>query len=165
VTRARLWLSALVALAAAACGGGRATPLETLDTIRSSVAVSDALRFAETHDRTTRAHRRQMMRDFRALLERGDDPKVVLASVALKPEEVTAGTLDEAVGRLFLVHSPFVREQAWFRDATPVGAVEYTDEDHATVRLRGSDGVERNLYFIREDGRWALDHAMTWRPQ
>lgn len=152
------------ALALAACGGGRSTPQETLDTLRSAVAVSDGARLVEVHDSITLANRRQMMRELRALLARGDDPKEVLKPVGLSAEEITTGTLDDAVGRLFLRNSPFVRHADWFRTATPVRPAEFESEDVAKLVLRGSDGMEREVWFVREKGKWAIDQPRTWRP-
>jgi hypothetical protein len=152
-------------LLAGACGGGRATPQETLDTLRSAVAVQDGPRLYAVHDGITLANRRQMMLDLRAQLARGDDPKEVLRPVGLSAEDVTAGTVEEAVARLFLRNSPFVRHADWFRAATPVGPAEFEGEDIAKLRLRGSDGDERDVWFVRERGKWAIDQARTWAPQ
>jgi hypothetical protein len=152
----------LAVLAAAGCGGGRATPRETFETLRSAADTGDAARLADAYDGDTRAARRAMIREWRALLARGDDPAEVLGRTSLTARDVTEGTLDDAVGRLFILHSPFVRDGAWYRDAKVV-AEEQDGPDAAKLQVLGVDGVSCDVWFVREGGRWALDHGRTWR--
>ncbi len=146
----------------AACGQGRATPREALDTLRSAAETGDAARLADAYDADTKYARRAMIREWRALIARGDDPAQVLGRTSLSAQDVTTGTLDDAVARLFILHSPFVRDAAWFRDAK-VTAEEMDGPDAAKLALTGVDGAVREIWFVREGGRWALDHGRTWR--
>jgi hypothetical protein len=117
---------------------------------------------ADAYDAETKAARRAMIREWRALIARGDDPAAVLSRTSLSAQDVTTGSLDDGVARLFIVHSPFVRDSAWYRDAK-VTAEEADGPDAAKLVLLGVDGTSRDVWFVRESGRWSLDHGRTWR--
>ena len=145
-----------------ACGGGRASPRETFETIRSAVATGDAARLCDSYDEETKAHRRATIREWRALIARGDDAAPLIGRTELSLADVTTGTVDDVVARIFIRHSPFVREATWFRDAQ-VTAEESDGPSATKLRLRGLDGTDREVWFVQERGKWALDHGRTWR--
>lgn len=154
---------ALVAalLAAAACSGGRGTPEATYEQIRSAAATGDARLVYELHCSDARAVARQRVREMRARLERGDPPEDVLREFGLSEGDVREGTLDEAAARLMRRFSPVVAEARWYESAV-VARVEPEGETAALLRLRGTDGAERTLWLVREQGRWSVDGPRTW---
>jgi hypothetical protein len=157
-----LLLAIAVLVAAPSCGGGFASPRECLDSLVSAAATGDGARLAAAHDAETRAHRRQKILELRALLARGDAPEDTLGGTNFSVADVTTGTPDDAVGRLFVLHSPFVREASWYASAKVIEE-KAEGADAAMLRVRGADGRERDLWFVREDGRWTFDYERTWR--
>ncbi|MCE9638018.1 MAG: hypothetical protein K8T90_20140 [Planctomycetes bacterium] len=157
-----LALAAVGALALlAGCDNGRSTPEATWIAVQRAIETGDSKQLVAIHDADTLEHRRQVMRQFRALLLRGDPPERALGGTDLTPAEVTGGTLDDAVGSLFAKHSPLVRDAAWYLGAALKG-VDHDGSDGAKLRLLGSDGKELALWLVREPGGWAVDHRRTW---
>lgn len=161
VMRAPLVLSVLLLLAA--CGGGRGTPQESLESIRAALAAADGHRLDELHDEDSRTFRRNQIREWRALFEQAEPPLESLERSGVTAEEIRAGTLDDAAALLVLRRSELVRNGRWYQMA---GVVEETrdGEDAAKLRVRGPDGRERDLWFRREPDGWAFDHHRTFRP-
>lgn len=148
--------------AAAACETRRATPRDAFDAVRSALAADDAAALARCYDSESRAYRLQTVREWRALLERGDPPEEVVGRLGIDPETVRGGTLDEAVARVFLRHSAPARNRDWFLAATVVEDVA-EGPDTAGLRVRGPDGREQALWFVREDAGWTLDLHRSFR--
>jgi hypothetical protein len=154
---------AVTLLAAAACDGPRSTPLDTLSTVKAAIASRDPRLLYSLHDQETLAHRRQKVAEWRALLARGDAPDDVLKGTNLTVEDVTTGTPEEVVGRLFAKHSPLLRDGEWMLSASVV-SVTTEGDDAAAIRVRGTDGRESVLWLVRERGAWVVDHRRTWAP-
>ena len=151
-------------LLCASCSPVRATPREAFEAVRAAVAAGDGAALFAAHDSDTREHRRQRLREWRALLARGDPPEEVLAGSGIGVDEVTSGTVEEAAVRIFAAHSPMVRDAEWFASADVVEE-QREGEDTAQLLLRGADGAQRSLWFLREGGTWCLDYYRTSMPR
>lgn len=161
---ARRAAAVVLLLAAAACGGGRGTPREALESFRAALATRDAAALHRLQDADSVAHRRAEVRERRAMLERGDDPADALKDFPLTADEVRRGTEDDAAALLLDKRTPLFADAKWIGSATVVE--EAADgEDAARIRLRGTDGKERDLWFRRENGRWCYDQFRhrVWR--
>lgn len=152
----------LLALVLAACGGGRSNPREVLASLRAALVTEDAAALDALLDSESAAHRRDEVRERRAMLERGDDAKTVLDGFPLTADEVRKGTEDEAAILVLRKRSPMFSQAQWIQSAT-VAAEEPENHDVTLLRLRGPDGVERNFWFLREGGRWCFDLYRTTR--
>lgn len=159
--RARAALLA-VSLAAASCGGGRSTPRETFESMRAALNTTDGAALDALCDAESVSHRRAEVRERRAMLERGDDPSSALQGMPLTAEEMRAGTEADASARLLVKRSPLFADARWFNAATVV-AETAEGKDAACLRLRGVDGVEHDMWFIRQAGRWCYDQFRTRR--
>lgn len=159
MSRRAAWLSFV--LLAAACGRGRGTPAEMLDAIRSAGATADARTVYDLHSGDARAIARQRVREWRARLERKDPPDEVLRDAGLTPDEVAAGSIDDAAAKMMTRFSPIVAEAPWFAGATLV-EVQTESETTAGLRLRGADGRESTLWLVRENDLWAIDGPRSW---
>jgi hypothetical protein len=148
-------------LLAGGCTRGRGTPESTFEQVRSAAATRDPRLLYELHCGDARAMARQQAREARARLERGDAPEDVLASTGFSADEVRAGTLEDAAARTLARFSPLAADGRWYEGAV-VAAVEQEHEDAAALLLRGTDGTERRLWLVREQGRWTVDGPRTW---
>lgn len=146
----------------AACGGGHGTPEATLETLRAALAARDGATFLECVPKETRAFFRDNVRVWKARLDRDDADPAFLGHLPLDQAEIRA--LDErAVTEHWMsAANPMVRHQPWLDTAvvTAERSVPAT-EDERCLTLRGRDGSERELWFVREDGRWMLDYLRT----
>lgn len=157
----RLLLAAFV-LAAGACGGGRSTPRETFESMRAALNTKDGAALDALSDAESVSHRRAEVRERRAMLARGDDPETALQGMPLTAEEMRAGSEADASAKLLLKRSPLFADARWFNAASVVG--ETADgPDAACLKLRGVDGVERDVWFVRQGGRWCYDQFRTRR--
>lgn len=157
---------AVVAALAAACARGPQSPAEAWDAVQEAVRTRDTRLLHDLADVDTLEHRRQVLRHLRGLLLRGDPPERALAGSALTPDDVLRGTLDDAVGRLFVKHSPLVRDGEWFLGARVEREVA-DGPDAACLELRGADGNGFSMWFVNEPragGRrvWVVDFGRTW---
>jgi hypothetical protein len=152
----------LLALLAAACSHAARTADEALADLRASVAAGDGEAFYRLLDSESAAQARATVRERRALLARGDDAAQVLRGMPITREELESGDEAEVAARFFPRASPIFRDAPWF--ATSTVADERADgADAMLVRMRGADGVERPLWFVREAGAWRFDLARTQR--
>ena len=159
--RARAWC--LVAcLVVAACGGERATPREALESFRAALSAHDGAALDALTDAESVAHRRTEVRERRAMLDRGDDPAVAMKDMPLTADEMRRGTEADACALLLDRRSPMFADAKWLSAAT---IVEETSDgpDGARIHLRGTDGVERDVWFVRERERWCYDQFRTRR--
>jgi hypothetical protein len=76
---------------------------------------------------------------------------------------VQRGSEADVVALLVSRASPLIDEADWYLQASVVGERSEGD-DAVCLRLRGPDGVERDLWFLRENGRWCFDQYRTRRP-
>jgi hypothetical protein len=152
----------LLALVLAACGGGRSSPREVLESLRAALVTEDAAALDALIDSESAAHRRDEIREKRAMLERGDDAKAALDGFPLTADEVRSGTEDEAAILVLRKRSPMFSQARWIESAA-VAAEEPENADITLLRLRGPDGVEKNFWFLRERGRWCFDLYRTSR--
>lgn len=148
------WTLAL--LVVAGCGGGRATARETLESLRAALATHDGAAFNALTDSESIAHRCQEVRERRAMLDRGDDPKTAMEGMPLSADEMRRGSEMDAAALLLDRRSPLFADAKWISVATVV-AEESDGPDATCLRLRGADGVERDFWFHRESGRWCYD--------
>ena len=162
--RRTILVACAAALLLAACDPSPATPRATWDALRAGIAARDGATLLRFHDTETLVHRRQVIRDWRALLARGDAPEQVLGGTSLTVEEVVSGSPDDAVARLFAKHSPLLREGGWLGSATVAGE-RMDGADACELLLRGGDGKDFRLWLVVENGRWVIDHRRTWSPQ
>jgi hypothetical protein len=151
-----------LALVLAACGGGRSTPREVLESLRAALASGDAAALDALVDTESVAHRRDEIRERRAMLERGDDPAEAVAGLPITVDELRRGTEDDAAILLLAKRTPLFSQAKWIQAAV-VAAEVPEGEDVTLLRLRGPDGVERNFWFLREQGRWCFDLFRTRR--
>lgn len=164
--RARILAAALALLAAlpAACGAeraGAASAREAWDRYLDAVSRSDGPEAARLYDSEARASRTQKLRDLRARIERGDPADAVLAGTGMSVEDLRR---DDAglVGAFLVRSSPIARDMEWFRKAK-VGPEEADGDAAARILLRGADGTERGIWFLRERDGWVLDVTRTYR--
>jgi hypothetical protein len=151
-----------VALAAASCGGGRSTPRETFESMRAALNTKDGAALDALTDAESVSHRRAEVRERRAMLERGDDPESALREMPLTAEEIRAGTEADASAILLVKRSPLFADARWFNAATVI-AETADGPDAACLTVRGVDGVERSVWFVRQGGRWCYDQFRTRR--
>ena len=154
--RPRTGILVALLLAAAACGDDRSTPRGTFEALRAALVERDGAALDALTDMNGVLHRRAEIRERRAMLERGDDPTEVMGDMPLSAEEVRRGTEADAAGLLLERRSPLFSVAGW------IGAAEVVEEiadgpDCACVRLKGADGAMRELWFVRENGRWCYD--------
>ncbi len=166
MTRARLprpfavLLVPLALVLAVACGGGRASPTETLASLRSALVVQDGRRVYELHDAEARSFYRQRARTFRARLAAGEPPEEVLQGEPAHAAAYTSGTEEDAVAALALHDSVVASLTEWLRSAQVIDEQPLPDDGRgprALLRLRGADGVVRELRFVKEAQGWSLD--------
>lgn len=154
----------LVLAALAACNEAaapvRKTPAEALAALRVALVAQDGRALAAVLDSDSISFRHGMVREWRALLARGDDPQKTLAGVPVPPETIRAGTEDDAVAALLSKNFPLLADARWYADAA-VAAEEAVGPDTAVMRLRGADGAEKDLWFLRENGDWRFDQFRT----
>lgn len=149
-------------LAAAACGGGRSNPREVLESLRAALVTEDAAALDALLDSESVARRRDEIRERRAMLARGDADADALAGLPLSVEELKRGTDDEAAILLLSKRTPLFSQAQWLQNATVAEEVKES-EDETLLKMRGPDGVERNFWFLREQGRWCFDLFRTRR--
>ncbi len=147
----------------AGCARGRGSPREAWESLRAAIAAQDGAAIGNLLDAESRAFRLRRIHEWRALLARADDPAKALADAPFSAEELRKSTDAEAAALWTARASPMLMEARWYLDAA---VVEEQDErpDTARLRLRGVDGTERDLWFVREEGRWAFDQFRTRRP-
>ena len=163
--RTRATIGALVvALSAAACGGGAATPEAAWERIRAVARDPDPAALRPLLEADTIGRHRQRVREWRALVERGDPPADVLTGTGLPPAEVCGGTLEEALDRVLLRASPITADAGWVLGAS-LTAVERPDERTARLVLRDEAGREFGLWLTLERGAWRIDDARTYRSR
>jgi len=155
-------LLVVAVLAVGACGGGRSTPRETLESMRAALNTKDGAALDALTDAESVSHRRAEVRERRAMLARGDDPAAALQGLPLTAEEMRAGTEADASALLLLGRSPLFAEARWFNAASVI-AETADGPDAACLTLRGVDGVERGIWFVRQGGRWCYDQFRTRR--
>jgi len=151
----------LAAVLLTACGGGYGTPAETLETLKAAAASGDSATLYASLDAEARAFHRDMMRIWKARLERGDEVALFAHELPLEPKEIRALSEEEAAIKWVGQDSPIVRSKDWFETARVVGEPRVRSEDERALTLRGRDGAEREVWFVREDGRWKFDILQT----
>ena len=155
-------LAALAALASS-CGGARASARDVLASLRGALAVQDGKAMRDLLDAESIGFRTQLVREWRALLEEKTDPKIALGNAPFTAEEIMRGDEMDGVALLLERQNPLMQDAGWYLRASVVA--EQNEGDDATVlRLRGLDGDERDLWFLRENGRWTFDLYRTKRP-
>ena len=152
----------VLVLLAAACGGGRSSPREVLESLRAALVTEDPVALDSLLDAESIARRRDEVRERRAMLERGDDPVAAMDGFALTADEVRGGTEDDAAIRLLAKRTPMFSQARWIQSAAVAEEIKES-EDVTLLRLRGPDGVERNFWFLHERGRWCFDLYRTTR--
>lgn len=154
----------LLALAAlAACNEAapvRRTPAEALAALQAALSAQDGRAIAAVLDSDSISFRRGIVREWRALLARGEDPQKVLSGAPVPPEAIRAGSEDDAIAALLSRNFPLLADARWYAEAA-VAAEEAAGPDTAVIRLRGRDGAERDLWFLRESGDWRFDQFRT----
>lgn len=156
----------LLLLAAAACGRGRSTPQQAVETLRSALVAADGRAIYEMHDREARGFFRDHARVHRARLERGESVADVLGDTELTEADMLRGDVQDAAVALVSSHGELTANADWFRYAVAEGEPEISaDGMQARVLLRGTDGREQDIWLVKEDGVWAYDHYLTrwWR--
>ena len=165
-------LAGLLVLAIAslvACDHPPQSPTETWTAVQQAIRMRDPRLLHDLADVDTLEYRRRVVRFLRGLLARDDPPEDVLAGSNLTPEDIVPGTEDEAVGRMFLKHSPLIRNRDWFLDARVEREIA-DGPDAACLELRGADGNSFNLWLVREprahgEPSWVVDFARSWSGQ
>jgi hypothetical protein len=163
---ARRAAALLLALVAAACGGdGPSTPRDALAALRSVLLAGDGPGFVEMIDSESRSRGAAEVRERRAMMARGDEPAKVIAGLPLTPDELMRGDETDTIALFFPRRSPLFKDAAWISKAELVGELN-DGPDEAAIDLRGDDGVERRLWFVKERGAWRFDSLRTrkdWR--
>jgi hypothetical protein len=160
----RAVLSAALAAALGACGGGPPeTPRDALAALQAAIRAKDGAAIYDLTDGDSMSWLRGQYRERRARLAQGEPASEVVGKSALSAEEVTRGTDLEAVELTLSRQSPFAAQTDWFLSAVVI-AEEMESPDTARLALRGADGVERTLWFVRERGGWRYDHYRSRRP-
>jgi hypothetical protein len=159
---AALAAAALLAAALGGCARERSSPRDAFEALRAAVVARDAPALDALTDSDTVSYRRAEVREKRALLERGDAPDQVLQAVPLSAEEILRGGVEDAAVLLLARRSPLFDEAAWYAGASVVAEATEGD-DAARLRVRGPDGKEEDLWFLRERGRWNYDQFRTRR--
>ena len=158
----------VVASLLSACGGGRSSPGEALDSLRAAMSARDGVRAFELHDVDSRAFHLQRIRTVRARLEGGEPDQDVLVFDDQSREMFLDGTPEDVAGRIMLSHSELLSSWEWLRDATVLEEEiegELDGQLRARMRLRGSDGVESEIFFIEEPEGWAYDQFRLRQEQ
>jgi hypothetical protein len=162
VSRANVWLAA-AALLVASCGEDPSTPHRTFDALRHALLTSDGQAVTSILDSESMWYRRGLIREWRALADRGDtiSPE---KGIPLSAAELTQGTDDDAIALLLQRNFALFRDSKWYLEAAV--AEEVPDGDDAMCfKLRGRDGAERDVWFLREGGRWRYDDYRTRQLQ
>ncbi len=146
----------LLVLLATACGGGRDSPERTFESLLAALAAGDGARVHELHDADYQAWLVRRVRDVRGRLGEGESAAGVLEGPHETAATFSDGSLEEATGRVALAHSMIGRQREWFDSASVVDVV-LDGEQQATIQLRGVDGAERQLYFVKEPAGWSYD--------
>lgn len=148
----------------AACAAERSTPREAFDAMRAALAARDPRALDELTDSDSVAYRRADVRERRALLDRGDDPDAVLQGIPLTVDEIRRGTEEDAARLLLEKRSPLFEPAtaAWYAAASVLSETP-EGEDAVHLRIRGPDGREEDLWFLREGGKWNYDQFRTRR--
>ena len=150
----------LAGLLACACGGGYGTPEETLETLRAAVAARDGATLYASLNAEARAYHCDWMRLWKARVAAGNE--VGRGPRPLPADELKKLSEQDAVRAWLAESSGLVLSNAWFGTAVLVeGGREDKSEDEVRLLLRGRDGEERPIWFLREDGRWRLDFLRT----
>jgi hypothetical protein len=151
-----------VALLAASCGPerGRATAREAFDALRAALAAGDGKAFCALLDSESISQSRAEVRERRAMLDRGDDPAVVLKGMPVDAAELRSGSEDDAAARYFVRVSPMFAQAKVLVAATVVGeTADGADAARIDVRVEGDS--TRTLWFVRESGLWCFDQRRT----
>jgi hypothetical protein len=53
------------------------------------------------------------------------------------------------------------QHQPWIDSAVVASERSTASPDERALVLRGRDGSEREMWFLREDGRWTFDYLRT----
>ncbi len=160
MTRVRAVLFAVVLVAASCGGSGASTPREALERLRAALSAGDGAAYYALIDTESQSRGCAEVRERRAMLARGDDAAVVLAGLPVTVEELTKGEPADTVTLFFPRRSPFFKDAAWLASAV-VASEESEGPDVAAIEMRGSGGVVRRLWFVRESGAWRFDNQRT----
>ena len=159
----------LVVAALVACRGregegpaGPASPREALDAIRSALAAGDGERLYALYDAEATAFHRQKVREMRARIALGEDPANLLEHYPITPAELARGTEVDDVELMLARGSVLARDAKWLATAAVVEERAEGD-DAAVLHLRGADGTDRVLWFVRNASGWHYDHYRTSR--
>ena len=150
------WLTAALLLVAA-CGEEASTPRRTFDALRHAILTSDGRAVIAVIDSDSLWYRRGLIREWRALAARGE---LAAGAAGMTAAEVTQGTDEDAIALLITRNFALFRDSKWYLEA--IVAEEVSEgADAVRLKLRGRDGMERDLWFLREEGRWRYDDYRT----
>jgi len=156
------------AIAVSACGGGRSTPGEALQSLRSAMEIGDGVRAFQLHDADCRAFHLQRIRTVRARLESGEPERDVLLFDDQSAPMFLDGTAEDAAGRIILSRSELASSWEWLRDATVIDEVLEDvpgGQPRARLQMRGADGTESEIFFVKEPEGWSYDQYRLRQEQ
>ncbi len=161
--RSLLCLLVLVGAAACVAEDGKGRSVEAaLEQLRACVAAKDGAALFALYDRESRGYYEGRVREWQARLDRDDPPSEVFDGTGVAPEVVRDRPLEEAVVDFASRRAPLFEASTWLAGAKVIGRdADPDDADQVRFRLRGPDGAERDLWFVREGDGWSFDHYRT----